>query len=108
VVPGADPEGERDDGDDHERLDHLAETRADFPPPVETADPEHEHRDHRQERKPVRLRPPHVAPERRPLTEVQLAQRQRDEHAERQPREVEHDERGDARKPAETGEQRPP
>ena len=61
----------------------------------EPADPENEHRDHRQERKPVRLRPPDQPPERRRLPEVERAENQRDVDAEREPREVEDDQRDD-------------
>ena len=106
VVARPEPERERDRRDEHEREDDLADTSPQLTPPVKASDPEHEHRDHRQKRKPLGLGVPDDSPDRRPVAEIELAQDQGDEDAEGQPDEIQSDERQDAGKPPGDGKKR--
>ena len=102
LVVGADPERER-----------QARRRATSEPTirptparwlalgVQAGLPEDEHGHEREERQPVRLGAPEHAPEDRVGAVVELAEDERRVEPERQPAEVEQDERGDARDPAE-------
>ena len=106
VVAGADAERERQDGDEDERRDDRAEPAAVLALGVEAVAPEDEHGDEREERQPLRLGvAPDQSPQHRPRARHDLAQRERGIDAERQPAEVQQEQRrrcsqGGARTPS--------
>ena len=100
LVPVAERERDRDRGDEHERREHAAETRAPLAVGVETGVPEHEQRDRDQEGQPL---PGAVAPEQGPvdrLVEEERAQDERAVEAEREAGDVERDEHRDPERAA--------
>ena len=96
VVAGAKAECERDQGHEHHREHDLTDAGAQLPPTVETAHPEHEHRDDREEGKPLALRLPDDSPQRRPVAKVELAEDERHPDAEHEAGQVDCHEGGDA------------
>ncbi len=95
-MPGAEPEGERQQRDEEERRDDLAEAGAALAARVQARLREDEHRDERDERQPLALRLPEHAPENRRVPVVDLPQRERGIERQREAAEVEEDEEGDA------------
>jgi len=97
VVAGADPECERENGDDDEARDDLPEVAAPLALRVKALLPEHEDEHEREERQPIGLRiAPDEPPEDRARAADDLPQRERSVDAEREAAEVEEEQRGDA------------
>jgi hypothetical protein len=107
-VARADAEREREHGDEDERRHDAAEAAAILAPCVETVPPEDEHRQQREEGQPLRLRvAPDQPPQDRPRACDVLAQGERRVHAEREPAEIEREQRGNARAAARGSFERP-
>ena len=98
-ISGAEAEREREHRHERERADDASGPASELPRSVEPVPPEDEQRHEHQERQPVRLRPPGHAPENAVLV-VEPAQDECDVEPEREPRQVEEDERRDARRSA--------
>ena len=106
MVARPEAERQRDHCNEHHRQNDLARTGSELASSVEAADPEDEHRDHREKRKPVALRLPEDSPQWRPLPEIELAEDERHEDPEDEPREVEYHEGGDTGEAAGDGQER--
>ena len=96
LIAGADCERERDHRDEQERRDDPPGSGTLLTGREEAAAPEHEHRDEREKRKPLRLCIPRKSPEDRALAVVQLAQDESEVQRSGEPAEIEHDECGNA------------
>ena len=96
LVPGADPERERQQRNEEERRDDLAEPAAPLAARVEPRLREHEHHHERHEGQPLALRLPEHAPEDRRVPVVDLPQRERGVERQREAADVQEDEEGDA------------
>jgi len=106
VVARSEAERERDRCHEHHREHDLADTGAKLAASVEAAHPEHEHRDHREERKPVALRLPDDSPQRRPLAEIELPEDKCHPDAEDEACQVERHQGGNAGQAPGDGEKR--
>ena len=100
MVPGTEAERERDQRDQHERREDPPEARPPLALGVEVGPREDERGDQGQEGKPVRLDAPEKAPEQVGASVVELSHDERGVDAQDEAREVEAEERRDAREPA--------
>ena len=108
VVARADPERENDERDDDEAREDPSGTRTQLPPAVEARLREHEHRDRRGELEPLgRALAPQQAPEDVAVAGDELTNDECEVDPQREPGDVEGDERRDGEHAPDDGDDRP-